>query len=227
MSLQKQTVIILHGWGHNAELWQKFRQKLESAGFDIIVEDLPGFGSRVNEAQDFDVPKYANWFKKNFVDVISKQKVILIGHSLGGRIALELAKENPTWLEKLILVGTPAIYEPSNKTKILKNLSFLKKFPGISSLVSSINPEYEAAKSNNLKETYQNVVGHNQKEILHLVQTPTLLVWGELDFTVPVSVAMQIKSTMPNSQLKIIPNSGHSPHLDNPDLLFGIIKKWL
>lgn len=227
MNKQKQIIIILHGWGHTAGLWQSFGDKLKTLGYNVIAEDLPGFGTRINQAKNFDVPQYAIWFKSNFGEIIKKQKVIIIGHSLGGRIALELAKDNLDWLEKLILIGTPAIYEPSTKTKILKNLTFLKNLPLVSQLVPIINPEYEATKNNNLRETYQNVVSHDQKNILHLVQAPILLIWGEQDFTVPVSVANQMQKLSPNSQLKIIPNSGHSPHLDNPDLLFGIVKKWL
>jgi pimeloyl-ACP methyl ester carboxylesterase len=141
MNQQKQTIIILHGWGHSTGLWQGFSDKLKTLEYNVIVEDLPGFGTRINQAQDFDVPQYAAWFKSNFEKIIKKQKVIIIGHSLGGRIALELAKENPDWLEKLILIGTPAIYKPSAKTKLLKRLYFLKKLPGISSLVSNINPK--------------------------------------------------------------------------------------
>jgi 2-hydroxy-6-oxonona-2,4-dienedioate hydrolase len=227
MNSQKQTIIILHGWGHSAGLWQGMKVKLDQDGYNTIVEDLPGFGTRTGEATDFSVLKYASWFENNFKEVLEQGNVILIGHSLGGRIGLELAKNNPDWLKKLILIGTPGIYEPSVKIGLIKKLGFLKKLPLLNSFASNLNPEYESAKLNNLRETYQNVVSYNQKDILHLIQKPTLLISGQNDLTVPVSTAQQMHKLIANSDLKLIPNSGHSPHLDNPDLLFGIIKNWI
>jgi 2-hydroxy-6-oxonona-2,4-dienedioate hydrolase len=227
MNELKQTIIILHGWGHSAGLWQGFKNKLENVGFTVLVQDLPGFGSRTGQAIDFDVPKYARWFENNFKEVLEQGNVTLIGHSLGGRIGLELAKNDPDWLKKLILIGTPGIYEPSPKVSLIKKLGFLKKLPFINNLASNLNPEYESAKLNNLRETYQNVVSYDQIDILHLIKKPTLLIWGQNDLTVPVSIAQQMHKLIASSDLRLIPNSGHSPHLDNPDLLFGIIKNWM
>jgi pimeloyl-ACP methyl ester carboxylesterase len=215
MNQIKQTIIILHGWGHNAGLWNGFKSKLQNSGYNVLVEDLPGFGSRDGQAIDFDIPKYSNWFYDHFKNTLEQGKVILIGHSLGGRIGIELVQNNPDWLDKLILIGTPGIYEPSTKLPLLK------------SLASSLNPEYESAKLNNLRETYQTVVSYNQKDILHLIQKPTLLIWGKDDFTVPIIIAEQMHKLIANSDLKLIPNSGHSPQLDNPDLLFGVVRNWL
>lgn len=227
MNQQKQTIIILHGWGHSAGLWQSMKSKLEQAGYSIIVEDLPGFGTRAGQAVDFDIPKYAQWFENHYKNVLKSDKIILVGHSLGGRIAIELAQTNPTWLTKLILIGTPGIYEPNLKIRLIKKLSFLKNIPLINNIASNLNPEYKSAKASNLRQTYQNVVGYNQKDILHLIKKPTLLIWGKDDLTVPVAIAEQMQKLILTSQLKLIPSSGHSPHLDSPDLLFGVIKIWL
>jgi pimeloyl-ACP methyl ester carboxylesterase len=227
MKSNKKNIIILHGWGQNAILWQNIKTKFDNSDCNIIVEDLPGFGSRANQAIDFDIPKYAQWFEKHFSNILENQKIILIGHSLGGRIGIELAQNNPQWLEKIILIGTPGIYEPSTKIKFIKKLGFLKKLTLLSLISTNLNPEYESAKLNNLKETYQNIVNCDQKNILHLIQKPTLLIWGNEDKTVPISIAEQMNKLIPASKLKIMPNSGHSPQLDNPDLIFGIIKNFL
>jgi pimeloyl-ACP methyl ester carboxylesterase len=222
-----KNIIILHGWGHSASLWSGLQSQLQNLGYNVIVPDLPGFGSRINRAVDFGVGDYAGWFVQEFGDLISDEKIVLIGHSLGGRIGIELAQENPLWLEKLILIGTPGIYEPSVKTKIIKKLSFLKQIPVLSKLASGVNTEYEQAKATNLKETYQNVVSHDQKSILCKIQCPTVLVWGSDDVTVPVSVAKKMNQLIFGSKLTLIPHSGHSPHLDNPNLLYGILRKCL
>ena len=227
MNPKKQTIIILHGWGHSADLWQNMKKKLENAGFEVIADDLPGFGSMAGKAIDFGIKDYANWFENQYKEIITNEKIILIGHSLGGRIAIELAQNNPKWLEKLILIGTPGIYQPTPKTKLLKNLSFLKNLPLFGLLASSFNPEYESAKLSNLKETYQNVVGYDQKSILYTIHSSTFLIWGEKDFVVPISIALEMNKLILDSKLKLIPNSGHSPHLDSPDLLFGILNNYL
>jgi pimeloyl-ACP methyl ester carboxylesterase len=222
-----KNIIILHGWGHNASMWANLQSQLANLGHRVIVEDLPGFGKRANQAVDFGVGDYANWFLKEYDSLISNEKITLIGHSLGGRIGIELAQHNPTCLEELILIGTPGIYEPNTKTKLIKKFSFLKQIPGLSRLAFGVNSEYELAKVSNLKETYQNVVSHDQKNILPIIKVPTTLIWGSQDTTVPVSVANQMNQLIVGSELILIPNSGHSPHLDNPNLLYGILKKVL
>ncbi len=227
MNSKNQTVIILHGWGHNANLWQNMKKKLENTSFSVILDDLPGFGSRAGQSVNYSIQDYACWFEYQYKEIINKDKIILVGHSLGGRIAIELAQSNPKWLEKLILIGAPGIYKPSVKTKLLKNFSFLKKLPLLRSLASKLNPEYESAKQNHLKKTYQKVVGNDQKSILYLIQIPTLLIWGDKDLIVPFSIAKEMNKLIVNSELKIVPNSGHSLHLDSPNLLFGILNNYI
>jgi pimeloyl-ACP methyl ester carboxylesterase len=219
-------IIILHGWGHNATLWSGISSKLKNSGYQVIIEDLPGFGSRINQAIDFKIPDYANWFSTTFEKYFDRD-IILIGHSLGGRIAIELAKDNPKWLSKLILIGTPGIYEPDLKTRTIKKLSFLKQIPMLRSLASTVNSEYELAKLTNLKGTYQSVVSYNQKDILHLIKVPTLLIWGKQDFVVPIAIAKKMNNLILVSKLEVISNCGHSPQIDNPNLLFGVIKRFL
>jgi len=122
-------IVILHGWGHNGQLWQNLANKLGSSAKSL---DLPGFGSEPLVEDDWGVPQYAHWVERK----IKKYKnVVLIGHSFGGRIAAEIASRKQIYVKGLILSGAPCIYRPSFQTllriKIYKMLrvffTFLKK----------------------------------------------------------------------------------------------------
>lgn len=212
-------IIILHGWGHNGQLWQGLADKFQ----DAISLDLPGFGTEPLVSDDWDIPDYAKWVEKR----ISKYKdVILIGHSFGGRIAAEIASENPKYLKGLVLSGAPCIYRPSQKTKLkVKAYKSLKAF-----LPSDTRKRFysgDLKNSGKLEKIFRKVVIYDQTKQLQKINAPTLLIWGKNDDQVPVRIAEEIQHLIENSKLKIIEGSGHNTYLEKPDLFYGYVKNFI
>lgn len=108
-SKEDQTVILLHGMKFQAATWQETGtlQQLAEAGYHAIAIDMPGFGKSPSCPVDQE---------KVIQGLISekKQQVILVGPSMGGRIALEFAINNPVALNGLVLIGAVGVLENEN-----------------------------------------------------------------------------------------------------------------
>lgn len=212
-------IIILHGWGHNGQLWHSLANKFQ----DAIALDMPGFGDEPLIENDWGIPEYAKWVDEN----ISKYKqVVLLGHSFGGRVATEIASTNPKYLRGLILSGAPSIYRPSHKTKLkIKVYKASKTF-----LPPVMRRKFYSGDlkiSGKLEKIFRKVVTYDQTRQLQKIKVPTLLIWGKNDDQVPVRIAEEIHHLIENSKLKIIEDSGHNTYLEKSDLFYGYVKNFI
>ena len=126
----KDTVVLLHGWGQNIEMMKPVADPFEN-DFDIIIVDLPGYGKSSEPPYAFTVDDYVECIKE-LLDTLKVKNPILIGHSFGGKISLLYASKYS--VKKLILFASPfkkEIEKLSLKTKTLKTL---KKVPGLNKL---------------------------------------------------------------------------------------------
>jgi pimeloyl-ACP methyl ester carboxylesterase len=78
-----------------------------------------------------------------------------------------------------------------------------------------------------MKKTFEIVNKEDFSEFLPFLNTKTLIIWGEKDKIVPLKYAYLIKERIPNSELKILPKISHSPHLEAPEKLSGIILQFI
>lgn len=220
------TLVFLHGWGHSKAQWEAITHKYRSE-YRVVLYDLPGFGSEPAPAEAWGVPEYAEWVKAR-IAADGLQNVILVGHSFGGRISSLIAAEQPTWLKGLVLYGAPCLYRPSMKIQ-LKNLlghwggklpfpeSFRKKIRGV---------EENDASQTGLRAIWRKIVAFDATKEMSRIAVPTLLVWGEHDIEAPVRIARELVTLIPSATLTVIPNGGHSVHLEQPILFYGILKRF-
>ena len=99
-------IVILHGWTYSLDKWSKFTDLLEKDGFEVYLPKIPGLTQDSNES--WNLYKYTNWLNKLLEKY--QDKVILLGHSNGGRIAINFAVKYPCKLEKLILIDSAGIF---------------------------------------------------------------------------------------------------------------------
>jgi len=211
---------MLHGWGHNGELWKSLAEKF---GKNAVSFDMPGFGNEPLVSSNWGVPEYASWVTKK----INKQKnVILIGHSFGGRVAAEIASKNPKWLKALVLSGAPCIYRPSLYIKFKIKLYKLFKIL-VPKNFRKLFYTGELKRAGKLEKIFRKVVNYDQTEQLKKINSPTLLIWGENDKDVPLRIAKEINQLIKNSELKIIENAGHNSYKTHPNKFMRLAKRFL
>jgi len=205
--------IILHGWGHNAQLWQGLADKLP----DTVAIDLPGFGDELLVKDDWGIPQYADWVQEK---IKKNNHAILIGHSFGGRVAAEIASKQSKNLKALVLAGAPCLYRPTKKTKLkIKLYKSLKTF--LPENTHKIFYSEDLKFAGELKKIFRKVVVYDQTRKLKKINVPTLLIWGENDDQAPLRIAEEMSYLIPNSELKIIEKAGHNAFLEKPNLFFG------
>lgn len=218
-------MIILHGWGHNAELWRGIAEKLEHFG-SADVWDLPGFGNEPLVSPEWGIDDYANWVDTKIGE--TSDEIVLIGHSFGGRVASLLASRRPSYLHALVLIGAPCMYRPSMMIRLKSTIASMVK-PIVPATLRRmlITEEFRDAEDSGIGRVFRNAVMNDQTQSLPMIVVPTLLLWGENDSAAPVSIAHEIQTLIPKSVLTVLPGIGHNVHIDNPILTYGAIERFL
>jgi len=150
----------------------------------------------------------------------------LLGHSFGGRIALKFAKKYPEALNGLILVSPAGTRRKTNPMiKIFASIAkFFSFIPGYKFLRKIFyfkilkKGDYFKA-SGNLKETFKKVVAEDLSYIFEYISTPTLLIWGDKDDYTPIEQGYLMNKKISNSKMEVLKGLGHTPYLENPELL--------
>ncbi len=234
-----QPVLLLHGWGASSDSWKKIIEILARENFKVFCPDLPGFGETKAPKETWGVSDYVDWTLK-FMESQKLEKVILLGHSFGGRISIKFANYYPQKIKSLILCDSAGLkIEPSLKRKlVLGFVGFIKLITGITFL-RKLREEFKElfyftisstdyAQANiQMREVMKRVIAEDLFRYLSGIKNKTLIVWGGKDKTVPVSHAHVLDKEIKNSKLEIIKNVGHSPHLKAPEELGAIILNFL
>ncbi|MDP2586072.1 MAG: alpha/beta hydrolase [Candidatus Levybacteria bacterium] len=225
-------IIVLHGWTKNKDKWQTFLEILKTKGIKTEFPNIPGLTEGLEKV--WKLENYIQWLK-NITDK-EEGKIILIGHSNGGRIALAFTNLFPQKVEKLILINSSGIYhnELSLKIKriIFKTLARIGK--RLTSSKSMKDLLYKLARESdykdldeNIKKTFINLTSVDLKPTLPNIKTPTLLIWGDQDKTEPLSYGIQMNELIENSKLKIIKDARHSPQYTNPLEIVNLITDFI
>lgn len=223
-------VIILHGWTKTLGKWRELIDALEKKGISADLPKIPGLTEKVKEI--WKLEDYVKWLK-NIVDK-EKDKVILIGHSNGGKIALAFTNLYPEKVEKLILIDSAGIYHRELPLRI-KRLIFKAIAKVGKKLTSSKTMKdllYKFARESdykdldeNTKQTMLNLISTDLKQILPQIKIPTLIIWGRYDKTTPLSDGELMHQLIKNSKLEIIEDARHSPMFTNAQEVAGIISE--
>lgn len=221
-------LVILHGWGQDKTFWDGVFPNGESS-FSVHLLDLPGFGTEPLISSAWGIPEYATWVAE-WIEARHLTNVVLLGHSFGGRIAGQLASQQPSWLKALVLYGAPNIYRPSAEVVLKKRLAGMMG-PLKNLIPSQLKKRWQAKDyldvGSELRPVYQRIVQNDQISTLGRIKVPTLLLWGEIDGEVPLRIAKELERLIQGSQLIVLPHAGHSAHLESPYLFYGTIKKFI
>ena len=232
-------ILVLHGWGGSSNSWIKVQEFLAENGFKVIIPDLPGFGKTPSSKDPWGIKAYVD-FILSFIKKIELENFILLGHSFGGRTSIRFAAHYPDMIKKLILCDAAGIkLELDFKAKVIYFLSkignmifspkFLVRFKDSARNFFYIFLRHkDYAKADGImKETMKKVISEDLTPDIEKIKAKTLIVWGKKDKLVPLKCAYIFKEKIKESKLEIMPEIGHSPHLEDPKNLSRIITKFL
>ena len=253
---EKPVVVLLHGLGTSLITWYCNIDPLVDAGFTVIAPDLPGFGDSDKPDHLDYAPASAAKFIYYLAQALKLEKFSLVGNSAGCVVAGLFALEHPEMVEKMALiapggfgrratwflrlVSVPLLGEliyrpwfteraettrymfhrpPPILEELFPELLRIKRMPGtrmamLKSIRSSINIRGlrpEGYILDRLKDC----------------QVPLMTIWGEEDVIIPVAHAEVVRRQLPESSLHIIPECGHWPHMEKPDVVNAMLTEFL
>lgn len=222
-------IVILHGWTYSLDKWERFVDLLRKNEFEVELTKIPGLTQESSEPWNLD--KYTNWLN----ELLGKfdEKVILLGHSNGGRIAINYAIKYPEKVSKLVLIDSAGIFHNELpirlKRIIFKKISKVGKKFTTSDFLRKVlykfarEGDYENA-SENMKKTITDLINTDLRSVLGKIETPTLIIWGENDKITPLKDAYLMNKLIKKSKLQVVKSARHSPFFTNPEEVIKIIK---
>lgn len=214
--------LFLHGWGANG---RSFGRLLDTVGekYLTLAPDLPGFGGSEEPDEAMGVDGFADAILA-FLAHWSPKKVILFGHSYGGRMCIKLCSRTnlPFAVEKIVLFDAAGIlphrtlgYHVKVKSYKLGKL-LLKPFPKLLEKFKQNrgSADYNAA-SPVMRGCLVKAVNEDLEPLLPRISAPTLLIWGENDTATPLSDGKKMEKAIPDAGLVVIRGGSHFSFLDD------------
>jgi len=234
---QGDPVVLLHGWGASSQSLAGVAACLAPL-FRVMSVDLPGFGWSQAPPAAWGIADYADHVRQ-LLDEVRIAKAALLGHSFGGRVAIQLAACHPERVGPLILVASagvrprrgPRYYARVATAKALRRLSLL---PGLAGVGSRLLARWQAKvgsrdylAAGRLRPTLVKVVNEDLTPALTSVQAPTLLLWGDQDQEVRRPAVEVMAARIPQARLKVFVGAGHFPFQDAPDAFCRAAQEFL
>lgn len=234
-----ESILILPGWCATSAVYNLIIKQLAEK-YTVYALDLPGFGVTPEPSVPWSVNDYAD-FVTAFIRLCGLTKIMLVGHSYGGRIIINLCnRKNAFDITRIILIDSAGIKSPLTKEqqkkqgiyKRLKKL-FQKKplcliFPNaITKFQKKFGSADYAAASPIMRQTLVKAISEDYTSLISKIDTETLLIWGENDSSTPLNDALTMNKLIKNSKLEVIADAGHFPFIEQPFVFISILKKHL
>ena len=222
-----KAVVFLPGWKSPVDLFCSIMGDIPN----LLAINLPGWGGSDKPKENWGLAEYSK-FVQEFLARLNINQPILIGHSVGGAIAVEYSGSG-NGVKKLIIIDGAIIREKSAKTKSIflgaKIFRFL--FPFINKhwrkrlAGKAFSPDY--AQAGEMEDIYKRLIAEDGQKVFSKLSLPIILIWGRDDKDTPYALAERLKNLQPCAILEAIPSAGHYCFLDQPEEFRKIIFKFL
>ena len=237
---QGEPLVVIHGGGGDARTWWLNIAELAEK-YTVYAPDLPGYGGSQPLDGDYYIPELADFLDK-FARSLGLEKFHLVGHSLGGGIALNYALKFPQKIRKLVLVSSlclgreiafwvrlfslPALIQSLGAVTmaLLKGLKWVLKQLNPAEFIMPLSPASMTVGGSITTFRQQTLV---LEQRLAEIKMPTLLVWGARDPIVPVRQAYRAAKVIPDCRVEVFKKRGHNVHRDELKKFSSVITGFL
>ncbi len=247
-------ILLIHGYTASVYVWKTVAPLLADAGFRVLAIDLVGFGYSEKPAGfDYTIDAQARMVSR-FMDRLGIGQAVVVGSSYGGAVAATLALDYPARVGKLVMVDA-VINDDVKNHPILRLASvpgigealtpFLvdsKRFMRFRMHRTLAPVNHQMITDERIKFVQQpltNAEGHRAalatsrnwhanriEQDAHLINQPTLLIWGEEDKVIPVANGHKLYDAILHSRLVILKNCGHVPQEECSELFVDLVGKF-
>ncbi|MGL2987257.1 alpha/beta fold hydrolase [Flavobacterium sp. RSSA_27] len=228
-------IVILHGLMGGLSNFDAVASYFSERGYRIIIPDLPIYTQNILKTN---VKSFAVYVK-NFITYKGLDRVILLGNSLGGHIALYHTKMFPEKVAGLVITGSSGLYESAMGDSYPKrgDYEYIKKKAEdvfydpkiatpelIDEVFATVNDRIKLIKTLTIAKS---AIRHNMAKDLPKMHVQTCIIWGKNDKVTPPDVAEEFHKLMPNSSLYWIDKCGHAAMMEHPEEFNKILEDWL
>lgn len=229
-----KVLLLLHGLFGALSNWEGVVEKF-SKNFRVVIPMLPIYEMPIKEAGLDGLRK----FLEEFVAFKGLNKMIIMGNSLGGHVALMYALKNAERVTKLILTGSSGLFEDSmggsypkrgNYEYVKERVAYTFYDPGVATkeLVDEVfETTRNIPKCMRIVAIAKSAQRNNLATEIMSLKVPTLLIWGLNDTITPPMVAHEFNRLIPNSSLRFIDRCCHAPMMEHPEKFNEIVEEFL
>ena len=239
-----EVILLLHGLGSTKADWD-MQKDLFSNDFRIIAPDFRGHGnsSRPIERESYGISQCAEDMEL-LLHELKVSKCIVVGFSMGGAVAFEMAIRNESLISKMVIINTAPDFNALGEMgeQMIKERTEMLRSEGMEAMAAKVAdgmfPEadqkelrkafFDRASENDLEAYYNSFItlmdwgiGEKVKDI----KIPTLVVASDLDYT-PVELKESYTAKMTNAKLVVINNSRHGVTMDQPEQFNAALLKF-
>ncbi|QPC47335.1 alpha/beta fold hydrolase [Mangrovibacillus cuniculi] len=246
----EDTVVLLHGFLSSTFSFRRLIPYFQNH-YRVIAIDLPPFGK---SAKNLSFPySYKNLgdIVVELLQQLNIQEAHFMGHSMGGQIALNVMNNHSGIAKKGVLLCSSGYLKPAHlllkgvsrlpyfhhyikvwltRSGILRNIENVVHNTAIISdemILGYVRPFLEEDIFKALSQMIRHREGDLPSTTLQSIQTPILLLWGEQDKVVPLSVGERLVKDLPNANLHVLKNTGHLIPEERPEETFTYVHSYL
>ncbi len=247
---QGHPLVLLHGWSMSAAVFSELAEQLQQ-DFRLLIPDLPGHGLS-SPAQEYSLSAIAADLAE-WITAVEDQPVCLVGWSLGGMLAMELARKPAVKLERMVLIGTTPCFTmsddwllglPTAQVKAMaRNLGrhfeatlsdfFTLAFAGedLSKERLRVIRNFAVRQSSLPDQTAAQALllllgEQDQRGVLTDISQPTLVIHGALDQITPIAAGHQLAETLASGSIVELDGVGHATFLSRPEEVASLIREF-
>ena len=217
-------LVLLHGYGVSGAIWQRVLPLL-AQNYQVIVVDLPGYGRsqftgtwRLREI----APLLARWLQQ-----MELRPVVLIGHSMGGAIAIHLTASVPELIDRLALVDAAGLpLHAQFPTLAARSIGSFFQL-GNGSFPLQVLHDHLFTSRRLLWQSAQEIAKSDFRTELAMIAVPTLIIWGERDLLLPLTLGHELHTALPHATFVTVPECGHRPMLAKPAMFSQTVLRFL
>jgi len=250
----RPTLILVHGYTASVYVWHAAAPLLADNGFHVVAIDLLGFGYSEKPAWfDYSITSQARMIAR-FMNRLGIGRATLVGSSYGGAVAATLALDYPERVEKLVLVdavcnddlkshpilklaSVPGVGEMITPFLVDSKRFLRRRMHGTLAkanhhlinkerVASVLRPLKAADAHHSLLATSRNWHAQRIERDAHLINQPTLIVWGEEDTVTLISDGHKLHDSILNSRLVVLKDCGHVPPEERPELFAELVTEF-
>ncbi len=239
-------LLFIHGFGETSAIWNLINKSF--SGYKVIFPDLPGSGESPASFMGMNAYARLMYTLIESEGVTNDEKITVIGHSMGGYIALEMCRIKPEKINGLVLFHSSIFADDQEKIITRKKaIEFIKKNGAhaflknsIPDLFSEISKVKERSKIEDLIESAKNftpeVLVHyyemmierrDQSDFITAAVFPVLVIAGEEDKAVPLKISLKQSHVPSICQLLILQNVAHMGMIESPSECINAINSFL